>query len=100
MEFEKVTKENFPIEDCTIPLKTNKDYFRAKNLKSVLIYYTEFNSERIENLYPCISSEDSYDILGFVVKEEDFFYTLDSSRHIIKGMANFKDIDSFIEKMT
>ncbi len=62
--------------------------------------YRSERVHRIENLYSCILSEDSYDIMGFVVKDEDFFYTLDSNRHIIKGMANFKDIDFFIEKMT
>ncbi len=99
MKFEEVTREDFPIEDCTIPIKTNKNYFRTDSLKSVLFYDKKFNSIRIENMYPCISSEDNEDLLGFCTENEYMFYKLEDDKYIIKGMMDAEEIAFIIEEI-
>ncbi len=94
IKFEEFDMSSFPAEECTEALKINKNFFRGKDLKTVLIYDSKDDSIIIKNLYPCIQSaknEDEEDFFGFCNEEETEFYK-PGKRYFIKAIAEHTEM--------
>ena len=97
MKFKEVNFITFPAEECYIPLKINKAFFRGDKERLVMIRDVEQNSLIFRNLYPCLGEVDGNDIFGFVGDSGLEFYSLTNERFIVEGITEPVEISSIVE---
>lgn len=94
--FEEITLEDFPAEECTIPLNVNGNFFKSNKRYMVIIYDVEEDSILIKNLYPCLGEIKGEDLYGFVGTNELEFYSFKNEKFLLKGFSEECDTALFI----